>query len=57
MLKSNYSPGKDLTTSVKAKKKSIKKVMADGGPKSPCGKMAFSRTSYTPHGNESGRDF
>ena len=54
MLQSNYSPGKNLTSSVRSKKKSIKKVMADGGPKSPCGKMAFSR-SYTP--NDNGIDY
>lgn len=45
MLQSNYSPGKSLTTSTLTKKKSIKKLNKEGGPKSPSGKISFNRQS------------
>ena len=45
MLQSNYSPGKSQTTSVLTKKKSIKKLNKEGGPKSPSGKISFNRAS------------
>ena len=41
MLQSNYSPGKSMSSSTLAKKKSVKKLNKEGGPKSPSGKISF----------------
>lgn len=59
MLKSNYSPGKSLTTSTLSKKKSIKRLSKEGGPVSPSGKISLnnrvsansSRMAHEEHEN------
>lgn len=48
MLQSSYSPGKSLTASTSAKRKSIKKINKEGGPVSPSGKISFNqRANYS----------